>query len=65
MNKPKLIKRGEVSQAQLAKPLPATASLNKTVTVVKDWLNTRHQNTKTNARAAFAHLFTPSPCTEC
>jgi hypothetical protein len=61
MKKPKLIKRGEI-------PPPTkvtTATINKTVTVVKDWLNTRHQNTKTNAREAFAHLFSQPPCPEC
>ncbi len=62
MNKPKLIKRGEV--ATTTKPTP-TATIGKTVTVVRDWLNTRHQNTKTNAREAFAHLFAQPPCTEC
>ncbi len=61
MNKPKLIKRGEVPTT---KPTP-TATIGKTVMVVKDWLNTRHQNTKINAREAFAHLFAQPPCTEC
>lgn len=62
MNKPKLIKRGEVPTTTKPKP---TATISKTVTVVKDWLTTRHQNTKTNAREAFAHLFAQPPCTEC
>jgi hypothetical protein len=61
MKKPKLIKRGEAPPP--TKPTPTT--INKTVTVVKDWLNTRHQNTKTNAREAFAHLFAQPPCREC
>ena len=63
MNKPKLIKRGEIPQQQSVRP--TTATITKTVTVVKDWLNTRHQNTKQNAREAFAHLFSQPPCTEC
>ena len=63
MNKPKLIKRGEAQST--AKPTPKAVTLQKTVASVKDWLSTRHQNTTQNAREAFAHLFTQSPCTEC
>ena len=64
MNKPKLIKRGEVPQSQIAKPTPTVA---QTVAVVKDWLNTRHQSTKQNARETFSRLFVSAPetCTEC
>lgn len=62
MNKPKLIKRGEAQSA--TKPTPKAVTLQKTVASVKDWLNTRHQNTTQNAREAFAHLFTQPPCTE-
>jgi hypothetical protein len=65
MNKPRLIKRGEVIQVQ--RPKPTAVTIQKTVTSVKDWLNTRHENTKHNARDAFARLFAPpqEPCTEC
>jgi hypothetical protein len=65
MNKPRLIKRGEVIQVQ--RPKPTAVTIQKTVTSVKDWLNTRHQNTKQNARAAFSSLFAQpqESCTEC
>ncbi len=63
MNKPKLIKRGEIQSS--AKPAPKAVTIQKTVSSVKDWLNTRQKNTTQNAREAFAHLFTQPPCTEC
>lgn len=65
MKKPKLIKRGEVSTELTPKPTPAAVTLQKTVSGVKDWLNTRHQNTRQSARDAFAQLFTQPSCTEC
>lgn len=65
MNKPKLIKRGEVAEVRPAKPTPTAITIQKTVNGVKDWINTRHQNTKTSAREAFANLFAQPSCTEC
>ena len=67
MNKPKLIKRGEVSQTRLAKATPTAVTIQKTVSDVKDWLNVRHQNTRQSARSAFDNLFaaTPKTCAEC
>ncbi|MBL8208463.1 MAG: hypothetical protein JNM09_29810 [Blastocatellia bacterium] len=67
MNKPKLVKRGEVSQARPAKPTPTAVTIQKTMNGVKDWLNTRQQNTRQSARDAFASLFvnTQETCTEC
>jgi hypothetical protein len=67
MKKPKLIKRGEVMEVQPTKSQPQAITIQKTVTSVRDWLNTRQQNTKQNARDAFASLFAPpqEPCTGC
>jgi hypothetical protein len=50
-----------------AKPQPKALTIQKTVTGVREWLNTRQQNTKQNARDAFSSLFAPpqEPCTEC
>ena len=61
MNQIKLVKRDQI---QKAKPVVKKIS---TVLVVKDWINTRHQSTKHNAREAFDLLFSTSqqPCTEC
>jgi hypothetical protein len=67
MKQPKLIKRGEVMEVRPAKPQPKALTIQKTVTGVREWLNTRQQNTKQNARDAFSSLFAPpqEPCTEC
>ena len=67
MNKPKLIKRGEVSQTRHTKATPTAVTVQKTVNDVKDWLNVRHQNTRQSARTAFDKLFAAQPktCTEC
>ena len=65
MKKPKLIKRGEVSTEPTPKPTPTAVTLQKTVSDVKDWINTRHQNTRHSARDAFAQLFAQPSCTEC
>lgn len=67
MNKPKLVKRGEVVRVQPTKSTPTAVTLQKTVNGVKEWLNTRQQNTRQSAREAFANLFASSsnPCTEC
>lgn len=67
MNKPKLIKRGEVAEVRPAKPTPAAVTIQKTVNGVKDWINARHQNTRQSARTAFDNLFvsTPKTCVEC
>ena len=65
MNKPKLIKRGEVQPKSANKPTPNAVTLQKSISSVKDWLNTRHQNTKQNAREAFAQLFVQPSCSEC
>lgn len=65
MNKPKLIKRGEIVEARPAKPTPTAVTIQKTVSGVKDWINTRRANTKTNAREAFSQLFAQPSCTEC
>ncbi len=65
MKKPKLIKRDEISQVQSVKPTPTAVTLQKTVSDVKDWLNTRQQNTRQSARDAFAQLFAQPSCTEC
>ena len=61
MNKVKLIKRDQIQETKrIVKKI-------STVLVVKDWINTRHQSTKHNAREAFDLLFSASqqPCTEC
>ena len=65
MNKPRLIKRGEVPQEP--KPAPKAITIQKTVDVVKDWLGTQRQQTRHNAREAFSRLFAQpqEPCTEC
>lgn len=65
MNKPKLIKRGEVTEVRPAKQTPTAETIHKTVNDVKGWLNQRHQNTKHNAREAFAQLFAQPSCSEC
>ena len=61
MNQVKLVKR---EQIQKTKPVVKKSS---TVMVVKEWINTRHQSTKQNAREAFDLLFSNSqkPCAEC
>jgi hypothetical protein len=61
MNQTKLVKRDQIPQKKsIVKKIP-------TVVVVKEWINTRHQSTKQNAREAFDLLFSNSqkPCAEC
>lgn len=67
MNKARLIKRGEAQATKPVKPVPKAVTIQKTVSVVKDWLGARHQNTKQSAREAFSSLFAPTQeaCTEC
>ncbi len=67
MNKPRLIKRGETPETKSVKPVPKAVTIQKTVNVVKEWLGTRHENTRQSAREAFSSLFTQpqEPCTEC
>ncbi len=61
MNQVKLVKRDQIQATKRVVKKPST------VTVVKDWINTRHQTTKHTAREAFDLLFATSqePCTEC
>ena len=67
MNKPKLIKRAEISKAANLQTTRAVTTLSQSVSVVKEWINVRQQNTKHNAREAFASLFAQSPenCIKC
>lgn len=67
MNKPRLIKRGETPPNQPTKPVAKAVTIQRTVQGVKEWIGTRHANTRQNAREAFASLFAPAqdPCTEC
>lgn len=67
MNKPRLIKRGEAPAPKPTKPAPKAVTIQKTVTVVKEWLGTQRQNTRQSAREAFSNLFAQpqEPCTEC
>lgn len=65
MKKPKLIKRGEVAELKPAKPTPTAVTIQQTMSGVKDWLNTRQQNTRQSARDAFTQLFAQPSCTEC
>ncbi len=61
MNQIKLVKRDQIPQKKsVVKKIPA-------VVVVKEWINSRHQSTKQNAREAFDLLFSnsPNPCVEC
>ncbi len=61
MNQIKLVKRDQIQQKKpVVKKIP-------TVVVVKEWINSRHQSTKQNAREAFDLLFSTSqnPCAEC
>ena len=61
MNKVKLVKRGQIQEPR------REIKKASTVTIVKDWINTRHQSTKHSAREAFDLLFTTpqQPCQEC
>jgi hypothetical protein len=58
MNRARLIKRGSTSEQKSPQTITLMPAAKMTVKVVKEWLTERRAAQQTEARQAFAELFT-------
>jgi hypothetical protein len=58
MNRVRLIKRGTTAERKSAQTITPQPAAKMTVKVVKEWLTKRRAGPQTEARQAFAELFT-------